>query len=105
VAIDGKCLRGSGSVQDGLRALHLVQAWSIENHLCLGQVAVDQKSNEITAIPALLELLELKGALVVIGAQKGPTPGPGSASKWTPQRPRLQEAHRREQPVMAGPRH
>jgi predicted transposase YbfD/YdcC len=73
VAIDGKCLRGSGSVQDGLRALHLVQAWSIENHLCLGQVSVDQKSNEITAIPALLELLELKGALVsidAIGCQK-----------------------------------
>src|ERR1700722_4608622 len=50
VAIDGKCLRGSGSVADGLRALHLVQAWSTENHLCLGQVAVDDKSNEITAI-------------------------------------------------------
>lgn len=68
IAIDGKCLRGSGSVQDGLKALHLVQAWSTENHLCLGQTAVDEKSNEITAIPALLELLELKGALVTIDA-------------------------------------
>jgi predicted transposase YbfD/YdcC len=68
IAIDGKCLRGSGSVADGQKALHLVQAWSTENHLCLGQVAVDKKSNEITAIPALLELLELKGALVTIDA-------------------------------------
>jgi predicted transposase YbfD/YdcC len=68
IAIDGKCLRGSGSVQDGLKALHLVQAWVSENHLCLGQVAVTEKSNEITAIPALLELLELKGALVTIDA-------------------------------------
>jgi predicted transposase YbfD/YdcC len=68
IAIDGKCLRGSGSVADGLKALHLVQAWSTENHLCLGQVAVEEKSNEITAIPALLELLELKGALVSIDA-------------------------------------
>jgi predicted transposase YbfD/YdcC len=68
IAIDGKCLRGSGSVQDGQKALHLVQAWARENQLCLGQVAVDQKSNEITAIPALLELLELQGALVTIDA-------------------------------------
>jgi predicted transposase YbfD/YdcC len=68
VAIDGKCLRGSGNAKDGQRALHLVQAWSTENQLSLGQVAVDQKSNEITAIPALLELLELKGALVTIDA-------------------------------------
>lgn len=68
IAIDGKCLRGSGNAQDGQRALHLVQAWSTENHLSLGQVAVDQKSNEITAIPTLLELLELKGALVTIDA-------------------------------------
>jgi predicted transposase YbfD/YdcC len=68
VAIDGKCLRGSGSVQGGQKALHLVQAWATENHLCLGQVAVLEKSNEITAIPALLELLDLKGALVTIDA-------------------------------------
>ena len=68
VAIDGKCLRGSGSAADGLKALHLVQAWSTENQLCLGQVAVNEKSNEITAIPALLALLDLKGALVTIDA-------------------------------------
>jgi predicted transposase YbfD/YdcC len=68
IAIDGKCLCGSGSVAAGLKALHLVQAWSTENHLCLGQVAVSEKSNEITAIPALLELLDINGALVTIDA-------------------------------------
>jgi predicted transposase YbfD/YdcC len=68
IAIDGKCLRGSSHARDGLRALHLVQAWSSENHLSLGQVACAEKSNEITAIPALLELLELQGALVTIDA-------------------------------------
>jgi predicted transposase YbfD/YdcC len=68
VAIDGKCLRGSADKSGGQKALHLVQAWATENHLCLGQVAVSEKSNEITAIPALLELLDLKGALVTIDA-------------------------------------
>jgi len=68
VAIDGKCLRGSGGGKDGHKPLHLVQAWATQNHLCLGQVACQEKSNEITAIPALLELLDLKGALVTIDA-------------------------------------
>ena len=66
VAIDGKTLRGSGSA--ALGPLHLVSAWATAQHLSLGQVAVDAKSNEITAIPALLELLDLQGALVTIGA-------------------------------------
>jgi predicted transposase YbfD/YdcC len=71
VAIDGKTLRGSGSAQLG--PLHLVSAWATAQRLSLGQVAVDSKSNEITAIPALLELLDLTGALVsidAIGCQK-----------------------------------
>lgn len=68
VAIDGKTLRGSADGANGLRALHLVSAWSTANHLSLAQVAVDDKSNEITAIPELLRLLELKGALVSIDA-------------------------------------
>jgi hypothetical protein len=68
VAIDGKCLRGSGGGEGGRKALHLVQAWASENHLCLGQQACEEKSNEITAIPKLLDLLELKGALVTIDA-------------------------------------
>jgi predicted transposase YbfD/YdcC len=66
VAIDGKTLRGSGSAELG--PLHLVSAWATAQRLSLGQVAVDAKSNEITAIPALLELLELNGALVTIDA-------------------------------------
>jgi predicted transposase YbfD/YdcC len=66
VAIDGKTLRGSGTAQLG--PLHLVSAWATELHLSLGQVAVDAKSNEITAIPELLRLLEVEGALVTIDA-------------------------------------
>jgi predicted transposase YbfD/YdcC len=66
VAIDGKTLRGSGSAKLG--PLHLVSAWATAQRLSLGQVAVDDKSNEITAIPALLGLLDLKGALVTIDA-------------------------------------
>ena len=66
IAIDGKTLRGSGV--DGQKALHLVSAWATANGLSLGQVAVDEKSNEITAIPRLLELLDLNGAFVTIDA-------------------------------------
>jgi predicted transposase YbfD/YdcC len=66
VAIDGKTLRGSGAARLG--PLHLVSAWATAQGLSLGQVAVDAKSNEITAIPALLELLDLGGALVTIDA-------------------------------------
>jgi predicted transposase YbfD/YdcC len=66
IAIDGKTLRGSA--RGTLKPLHLVSAWASEAGLTLGQVAVDGKSNEITAIPMLLELLDLKGALVTIDA-------------------------------------
>jgi predicted transposase YbfD/YdcC len=66
IAIDGKTLRGSGSA--ALGPLHLVSAWATRNHLSLGQVAVDAKSNEITAIPMLLQLLDLRGALVTLDA-------------------------------------
>lgn len=66
VAIDGKTLRGSGT--GALKALHLVSAWATEQQLSLGQVAVDDKSNEITAIPQLLELLDITGAFVTIDA-------------------------------------
>jgi predicted transposase YbfD/YdcC len=68
IPIDGKTVRRSGSRGRGLAPLHLVSAWAGANHLSLGQVAVDEKSNEITAIPRLLELLDLKGALVTIDA-------------------------------------
>jgi predicted transposase YbfD/YdcC len=67
-ALDGKVLRNSGSKARDLGPLHLVSVWATEVHLSLGQVAVDEDSNEITAIPRLLELLDLKGALVTIDA-------------------------------------
>ena len=68
IAIDGKALRGSADKSSGLRCLHLVSAWATEAHLSLGQIAVAEKSNEITAIPQLLELLDLHGAFVTIDA-------------------------------------
>jgi predicted transposase YbfD/YdcC len=67
-AIDGKTLRHSGSPANGLGPLHLVSVWATQANLTLGQVAVDAKSNEITAIPRLLELLDLHGALVTLDA-------------------------------------
>jgi predicted transposase YbfD/YdcC len=66
IAIDGKTLRSSGS--STLGPLHLVSAWATQYHLSLGQVAVEAKSNEITAIPQLLEMLDLHGALVTLDA-------------------------------------
>jgi predicted transposase YbfD/YdcC len=66
VAIDGKRLRGSRRTTKG--AINLVSAWATENRLVLGQRKVDNKSNEITAIPELLELLHLKGCIVTIDA-------------------------------------
>jgi predicted transposase YbfD/YdcC len=68
VAIDGKTLRRSHDQRQGKAALHLVSAWATANRLVLGQVAVDAKSNEITAIPELLRLLDLKGCIVTIDA-------------------------------------
>ena len=68
IGIDGKTLRSSADRTSGKRPLHLVSAWSTANRLVLGQQAVDGKSNEITAIPALLKLLEIKGAIVSIDA-------------------------------------
>ena len=57
MAIDGKCPTRLGRRTVGQSALHVVSAWAVENQLTLGQVATDAKSNEITAIPELLELL------------------------------------------------
>jgi predicted transposase YbfD/YdcC len=68
VAVDGKTARHSFDRASAKTALHVVSAWSAENRLVLGQQAVEGKSNEITAIPALLQLLELKGAIVTIDA-------------------------------------
>jgi predicted transposase YbfD/YdcC len=68
VAIDGKTLRRSHDAARGLGPLHIVSAWATEHGIALGQVATEEKSNEITAIPVLLEQLELKKALVTIDA-------------------------------------
>ncbi|AMV24011.1 Transposase DDE domain protein [Gemmata sp. SH-PL17] len=68
VAIDGKTLRQSFDKADAKCAIHMVSAWATANHITLGQVVVDQKSNEITAIPKLLELVDVSGCLVTIDA-------------------------------------
>src|SRR5205085_4331791 len=68
IAIDGKSARRSGGPARGIQAPHLVSAWATEASLFLGQVATEEKSNEITAIPKLLEMLDLHGALVTIDA-------------------------------------
>lgn len=74
VAVDGKTIRGSKSDAEGKRAIHVVSAWAAENGLVLGELATDEKSNEITAIPKLLRMLKLNGCIVTIdamGTQKG----------------------------------
>ena len=68
IPIDGKTLRGSGGSKERQSPLHLVSAWASQQGLTLGQVAVDSKSNEITAIPHLLTMLELSGAIISIDA-------------------------------------
>ncbi len=68
VAIDGKTCRGSHDHAKGWGALHIVSAWATEQGIALGQVATEAKSNEITAIPQLLEQIDLKGALITIDA-------------------------------------
>jgi predicted transposase YbfD/YdcC len=68
VAFDGKTLRRSHDNSLGKAAIHMVSAWASSNRLVLGQLKVDEKSNEITAIPALLRLLALKGCIVTIDA-------------------------------------
>lgn len=68
VAIDGKTVRRSYDRYHGKAAIHMVSAWAAANHLVLGQVKVNDKSNEITAIPELLQLLALNGCIVTIDA-------------------------------------
>ena len=68
IAIDGKTLRLSHDADTGKKATHVIHAWSNTNQVVLAQMKVDGKSNEITAIPELLALLDLKGAVVSIDA-------------------------------------
>jgi predicted transposase YbfD/YdcC len=68
VSIDGKTLRGSSCDSSNQKAIHMVSAWANENQIVLGQIKTEDKSNEITAIPKLLELLELENTIVTIDA-------------------------------------
>ncbi|HFD31895.1 MAG TPA: ISAs1 family transposase [Gammaproteobacteria bacterium] len=68
VAIDGKTVRRSFQKGDKKSAIHMVSAWAGQNNLVLGQTKVKAKTNEITAIPALLELLDVKGCIITIDA-------------------------------------
>jgi predicted transposase YbfD/YdcC len=68
IAVDGKTLRGSFDHAHGKAAIHMVSAWCVKNQMALGQVTTEAKSNEITAVPKLLELLDLRGATVTADA-------------------------------------
>lgn len=68
VAIDGKTICGSGDSGKVHSAFHVVSAYAVENRLCLGQITVDQKQNEIVAIPEILDLLSIQGCVVTIDA-------------------------------------
>lgn len=68
IAIDGKTLRRSHNKKKGIKALHIVSAWATKNRLTLGQVKTEEKSNEIEAIPRLLNMLDIKGSIVTIDA-------------------------------------
>ena len=68
IAIDGKTLRRSFDAASSKAAIHMVSAWATANHISLGQVVVDEKSNEITAIPELLQALEISGCIITIDA-------------------------------------
>ena len=73
IALDGKTIRHSFDTASGQPALHIISAWASENGLALGHVKVDKKSNEITALPKLLEMLSIKGRTITmdaIGCQK-----------------------------------
>lgn len=68
ISIDGKTVKHSGSKEKDKKAIHIVNAWASEQRLVLGQIKVKNKSNEITAIPELIQVLELSGCLVTIDA-------------------------------------
>ncbi len=68
IAIDGKTLRGSSSSTNGKKAIHMISAFASANQVVLGQLACEEKSNEITAIPVLLEMVVVKGCIVTVDA-------------------------------------
>jgi predicted transposase YbfD/YdcC len=68
IAIDGKTLRNSHDRSKSRQAIHMISAWAVNNRLVLGQLKTEDKSNEITAIPELLNMLEIKGATITLDA-------------------------------------
>ena len=72
IAIDGKTLRGSYNSEDRASTIHMVSAYASSNKLVLGQLKTEQKSNEITAIPELIKMLDIKGGLVIIDTMDWP---------------------------------
>jgi len=68
IALDGKTLRGSGNKRKGQAPLHMVSAWAAKSRLMLAQIKTEEKSNEITAIPKLLEMLNIEGSTITIDA-------------------------------------
>jgi len=72
IAIDGKTVRRSGKKKDSKAPIHMVSAFAARQRLVLDQVKVDDKSNEIVAIPKLLDMLAIEGAIVTIGICSSP---------------------------------
>jgi len=68
IAVDGKTVRGSKDSFHHRSALHSVHAWSVESSICLGQMECGEKTNEITVIPQILDLLDMKGSIITIDA-------------------------------------
>jgi hypothetical protein len=64
----GKAMRGTSSSEKGLKAIHMLNAWSHDQGICLGHMKIDDKSNEIPAVPKLMELLDLKGTIITADA-------------------------------------
>ena len=73
IAVDGKTQRRSHDRKRGMKAMHMVSAWACSNAVVLGQVKTEEKSNEITAVPELLDKLELSGCIVTLDANGMPT--------------------------------
>lgn len=68
ISFDGKTMRGTASLENGLKAVHMLNAWSHDRGICLGHMKVNDKSNEIPAVPQLMELLDLKGTIITADA-------------------------------------
>lgn len=83
IAIDGKTMRRSHDRKKGLGAMHIVSAWASDRGITLGQVATEEKSNEITAIPQLLDLIDVEGAIVTIDAAGCQMNTAAQESRWS----------------------